>query len=98
MCVCGGLCVLVAAGAFGGAFGVGAAAKELGSSVDGSRDICDKPETTAVKDKDHCTTSGTTAPQNSEAVWGDISPDFSKSKRIINTRRTNALEQVVTAC
>ena len=33
MCVCGGLCVLVAAGALGGgAFGAGAAAQELGSS------------------------------------------------------------------
>ena len=33
MCVCGGLCILVAAGAFGGgAFGAAAAAKEIGEA------------------------------------------------------------------
>jgi hypothetical protein len=35
MCLCGGICIIVAAGAFGGAFGAGAAAKELSGGLDG---------------------------------------------------------------
>jgi hypothetical protein len=50
MCVCGGVCILVAAGALGGgAFGAGAVAKELGNNENadggaGKATCCGQPD------------------------------------------------------
>jgi len=103
MCVCGGICIVVAAGAFGaGAFGAGAAAEHAGGN---EKRGCAEMECKGCRKGDGsgtCITvidAGVSDRSKSgplhelETVWGHFISPFMPPSRCLATKRVRAQDQ-----